>query len=205
MSTDTCHSYPEENVLGQARSEAYSLLGALLRQPPSGELLQKLAGLEWESDLPRPLAAGLQELRDKSSRYTPEAVAEEFRVLFVGLGRGEIVPYASWYLEGVLKGGPLARLRTDLGGLGIAPEADSSEPEDHAGLLCETMALLCQQEAVDPEAYSSFWQQHMTPWMFDFFRDLAKARNAGFYRAVASLGHGVLELDRTLAGAAGKC
>jgi TorA maturation chaperone TorD len=98
----------------------------------------------------------------------------------------------------VLKAGPLARLRSDLGALGIAPAPETAEPEDHAALLCETMALL-NREGADQEAYAGFFREHLAPWMFDFFRDVRGARNAGFYRAVASLGLGVLEVDRSLA------
>ncbi|MEF8824230.1 MAG: molecular chaperone TorD family protein [Desulfohalobiaceae bacterium] len=199
MSTDFEQPARDE-VLERARAEAYSLLGALLRQPPAEKLLDRLTELQWESDLPRPLAAGLEEVRDSSPAHSVEAVAEEFRLLFVGLGRGEIVPYASWYREGVLKAGPLARLRSDLGALGIAPAPETAEPEDHAALLCETMALLNREE-VDQKAYAGFFREHLAPWMFDFFRDLRGARNAGFYRAVGSLGLGVLELDRSLAEA----
>ncbi len=189
-----------DEALARARAEAYSLLGVLLRQPPERELLNRLEELQWESDLPRALSAGLEEVRDSSGTYSAEAVAEEFRLLFVGLGRGEIVPYASWYREGVLKSGPLARLRSDLGALGIAPVPETAEPEDHAALLCETMALLNREE-VDPKTYTGFFREHLAPWMFDFFRDVREARNAGFYRAVAALGLGVLELDRSLAEA----
>ena len=197
MSTDFEQPAREE-ALERARAEAYSLLGALLRQPPAEELLARLGDLQWEGDLPHPLAAGLEEVRNSSAAYSAEAAAEEFRLLFVGLGRGEIVPYASWYREGVLKAGPLARLRSDLAALGIAPASESSEPEDHAALLCETMALLAREEA-DQKAYTEFFREHLAPWMFDFLRDLRGARNAGFYRAVASLGLGVLEVDRSLA------
>ena len=202
MSRDFEHP-ADEGALERARIEAYSLLGALLRQPPGHELLVRLGELQWEEDLPRPLAAGLEEVRDGSRAFSPEAVAEEFRLLFLGLGRGEILPYASWYREGVLKAAPLARLRADLGALGIAPVQGISEPEDHAALVCETMTLLCREEGSDSEAYARFFRKHVAPWMFDFFEDLRGARNAGFYRAVASLGLGVLEVDRSLAGASG--
>ena len=187
-----------DEALERALIEAYSLLGALLRQPPTEKLLDRLAELQWESDLPRPLAAGLEEVRDSSRNYSAEAAAEEFRLLFVGLGRGEIVPYASWYREGVLQAGPLARLRSDLDDLGIAPAPETAEPEDNAALLCEAMALL-NREDVDQKAYTGFFREHLAPWMFDLFRDLQVARNAGFYMAVASLGLGLLELDRSLA------
>jgi len=200
MSTDF-EQPARDGSLEWASAEAYSLVGALLRQPPTRDLLDRLTELQWESDLPRPLAAGLEKVRDSSRTCSAEAVAEEFRLLFVGLGRGEIVPYASWYREGVLKAGPLARLRSDLRALGIAPAPETAEPEDHAALLCETMALL-NREGADQETYAGFFREHLAPWMFDFFRDVREARNAGFYRAVASLGLGVLELERSLSESA---
>mgnify|MGYP006293629769 CR=1 FL=1 len=168
MSTDFEQPAPDE-ALQRTRAEAYSLLGALLRQPPEGGLLVRLAELQWESDLPHTLAAGLEEVRDSSRTYSAEAAAEEFRLLFVGLGRGEIVPYASWYREGALQAAPLARLRSDLGRLGIAPTPETSEPEDHAALLCETMALLARDMGADSGAYAGFFREHLAPWMFDFF------------------------------------
>ena len=61
---------------------------------------------------------------------------------FIGLGRGELLPYASYYLTGFLHERPLARLRADLKRLGIEAAPGQSEPEDHAAILCEIMAAL---------------------------------------------------------------
>ena len=57
-------------------------------------------------------------------------------------GRGELLPYASYYLTGFLHERPLARLRDDLAALGIERVESNSEPEDHAATLCEIMAGL---------------------------------------------------------------
>ena len=53
--------------------------------------------------------------------------------LFIGVGRGELLPYASYYLTGFLHERPLARLREDLAALGIERAEGVAEPEDHAG------------------------------------------------------------------------
>ncbi len=41
-------------------------------------------------------------------------VEREYFALFIGLGRGELLPYGSYYLSGFLHDRPLARLREDL-------------------------------------------------------------------------------------------
>ncbi len=45
---------------------------------------------------------------------SPQAVEREFFNLFIGVGRGELLPYGSYYLTGFLHERPLARLREDL-------------------------------------------------------------------------------------------
>ena len=52
---------------------------------------------------------------------------------------GELTPYASYYLTGLLYDKPLAELRRDMENLGIAPDDDNKEPEDHIASLCEIM------------------------------------------------------------------
>jgi TorA maturation chaperone TorD len=58
----------------------------------------------------------------------------------VGLGRGELLPFASYYLTGFLHERPLAELRGELERLGIGRAPGVHEPEDHIGFVCETMA-----------------------------------------------------------------
>ena len=43
-----------------------------------------------------------------------EKIAREFFDLFIGVGRGELLPYGSYYLTGFLHERPLARLRENL-------------------------------------------------------------------------------------------
>jgi TorA maturation chaperone TorD len=117
-------------------------------------------------------------------------VRREFDVLFIGLDRGELVPYASYYLTGFLNGRPLAHLRRDLRTLGLERLPGVAEPEDHMALLCETMAGLigggtAPSADVDEEA---FFRRHLAPWAGRFFEDLERARAAVFYRPLGRLG-----------------
>jgi TorA maturation chaperone TorD len=112
------------------------------------------------------------------------------------MGCGEMVPYASWYRERMIQASPLASLRTDLMRLGIVRQPDSYELEDHAGALCEAMALISQEAHGVPHAkQAEFFKKHIASWMMRFFRDLRSAKNAEFYRTVAAFGCCFLEAE----------
>jgi TorA maturation chaperone TorD len=121
-------------------------------------------------------------------------VAQEYQDLFIGVGRGEVVPYGSWYMTGFLMDKPLALLRTDLQALGFERQPQVKEPEDHAGALCETMAMLIA-EGRTLDVQRRFFHGHMGPWMKPFFRDLGDARAAAFYRAVSQFGGQFIEFE----------
>ena len=122
------------------------------------------------------------------------ALAQEYQDLFIGLGRGEVVPYGSWYMTGFLMDRPLAVLRGELEALGFERQEGVAEPEDHAAALCETMAMLVS-EGHPIEVQQRFFQNHMGPWMGRFFRDLNEARSAAFYRAVGQFGEQFMEFE----------
>ena len=122
-----------------ARAQEYALLSALLARAPDAALLKRLAGLRGDAS---PLGVAHVALAEAASRTTAEQVEREFFDLFIGLGRGELMPYGSYYLTGFLHERPLARLREDLGQLGIERTEGNAEPEDHAATLCEIMAGL---------------------------------------------------------------
>ncbi|MGK7297038.1 MAG: TorD/DmsD family molecular chaperone [Candidatus Wenzhouxiangella sp. M2_3B_020] len=128
----------------------------------------------------------------------PASLDDEFHALFIGLGRGEVLPYASWYLSGFLMDKPLARLRADLDTLGIERADSVSEPEDHVAALCETMVLLVDADAgVDHATQKQFFDRHLQPWFPRFFADVRAARSTDFYRSVADLGQGFFEFEES--------
>src|SRR5262247_162905 len=125
-----------------ARAEEYALLSVLLARAPDAELLARLGTLRGDAS---PLGLAHAALAEAADRTTAERVEREYFDLFIGLGRGELLPYASYYLTGFLHERPLARLRADLGKLGIERVAGQAEPEDHAAILCEIMAGLASR------------------------------------------------------------
>src|SRR5258706_5837551 len=158
---------PEQNQkmaddVATARAQEYALLATLLVRAPDAKLLQSLAGLRGDAT---PLGVAHAALAQAASETTVERVEREYFNLFIGLGRGELLPYASYYLTGFLHERPLARLRADLGPLGIERTEGNSEPEDHAATLCEIMAGIARGRPPGPHGAGpqSFPKQPATP------------------------------------------
>lgn len=171
------------------RGNVYALLGNLLAGPPDRALLDLLAESTPEEGDDSLLAASWQMLAVAAQRADVDALREEYDAVFIGVGRGEVVPYGSWYLTGFLMEQPLAQLRGDLRALGIARQPGVHEPEDHVAALCDTMALLITGDApASLEQQYEFYTRHLEPWVPKFFRDLQAADSARFYRAVGQLG-----------------
>jgi TorA maturation chaperone TorD len=178
------------------RADSYIMLASILSQPPPNKLMKVLASLDWDAAIPPDLADSLKALRQAASSYSAHVVGEEFNKLFVGLGSGEIVPYASWYRENKIQASPLASLRSDLMALGIVRQAEKHDYEDHAAALCEIMALISQDPCDVPfAAQAEFFQHHLAPWIIRFFKDLSLARSAAFYRIVALFGRSFLKYE----------
>ena len=125
-----------------------------------------------------------------------ERVEREFFDLFIGLGRGELLPYGSYYLTGFLHERPLARLREDLAKIGIARAEGVVEPEDHAGILCEIMSGLASRRLpAPPNSDRLIFDKHMAPWITRFFTDLENAQAADFYRRLGALGRIFMDIE----------
>jgi TorA maturation chaperone TorD len=176
-----------------ARAREYALLASLLARPPDAALLRKLARIESDET---PLGLAHKALAEAAAATDSVAVAREYFELFIGVGRGELLPYGSYYLTGFLHERPLARLRADLADLRIERVEGECESEDHAAILCEIMSGLARGEFVAPvERQRHFFHRHLTPWMARFFTDLEAARAADFYRPVGAIGRLFIEIE----------
>jgi TorA maturation chaperone TorD len=182
---------PDETDL--ARAQEYSLLSSLLLRSPSADFLQQLTLLRGDAtELGRAHAA----LGKAASRAETNAVAREHFTLFSGVGRAELLPYASYYLTGFVQGRPLANLRQTLAQLEIERAEGQSEPEDHAGMLLEIMAgLVIGSLGASAGADREFFGTHLGPWITRFFSDLERTPSASFYASVGSLGRTFMEIE----------
>ena len=131
-------------------------------QPRSVELL-KLRGDA------TPLGLAHVALAQAAGNASAERIAREYFTLFIGVGRGELLPYGSYYLTGFLNERPLARLREDLRAYGIERAEGQVEPEDHAAILCEIMAGMASgQFPVTGQMQQRFFREtsRLLDWSF---------------------------------------
>ena len=184
---------PDVDEVDAARAQEYALLSVLLARAPNAALLERLGSLRGDAS---PLGLAHAALADAASRTNVERSEREYFNLFIGLGRGELLPYGSYYLTGFLHERPLARLREDLGRLGIERVEGQAEPEDHAAILCEIMAGLASRRfPAEAGADRQIFEQHLAPWIGRFFADLERAEAADFYRRVGTLGRVFIEIE----------
>jgi len=179
----------------QYRASAYALIAALLRAAPDQEMLDRLDGLPQETTADGDdLLLAMSTLALSAKIHTPASIEDEFHNLFIGLGKGEVVPYGSWYLTGFLMEKPLSDLRDDLARLGYERNKSVVEPEDHIAALCEVVSLMIA-EGTEISVQNSFFQSHLVNWADQFFGDLSKAKSAVLYKAVARFGAAFIALE----------
>ena len=182
----------EEDAL---RAQLYRLLAHCLHRPLDAEGLAMAASLEGDdTDLGR----AIETFAKVASKSAPEATEQEFHDLFIGIGRGELLPYASYYLTGFLNEKPLAKLRNDMSVLGIERRASVKEPEDHIAALCEMMSGLISgafDAKVDMEQQREFFTTHVGSWAKHFFTDLEAAKSSVLYGALGSVGRAFIEIE----------
>ena len=191
---------------GRLRADTYSILASLLSAPPTRDILDCLNHIQ-PAPQPAPnyadadstdsgdLAQAWQQLRRAADQADLQSLNDEYHALFIGLGRGEVVPYGSWHLTGFLMEKPLSDLRDDLRSLGFEADDRQKDPEDHIAALCEVMALIIRAGDVDEARERAFFVHRVHPWAGEFFKELQAARAAQFYKAVGLLGQQFVELE----------
>lgn len=184
----------------QLRAGWYALLAQLLSREPSEPLLTMLRGLEGDDS---DLGKGIRALAAAARGTTVETAKQEYFDLFIGIGQGELLPYASYYLTGFLNEKPLAKLRVDMARLGIKRAPEVKEPEDHIAAVCEMMAGLIDGAFDAPctlDVQRAFFDTHLAPWAEHFFEDLEGAEAAILYAPLGTLGRTFMGIERTAFG-----
>lgn len=187
---------PEIAEEDRLRADLYDFLGVLLAAPPAGTLLRKTASLGGDES---ELGQAIQSMARVARVTRPEAAEREFNALFIGLGRGELLPYASYYLTGFLNEKPLAQLRGDMAARGITRAENVFEPEDNIASLMEMMAGLITGRFGAPASLEDqrlFWNRHIGPWAKHFFTDLEGAKASVLYASVGAVGRLFMEIER---------
>jgi TorA maturation chaperone TorD len=186
-------SEPTIDEVDLARSHEYGMLALLTGREPGAEVLAQVARLTGDAS---PLGMAHVRLAQAAAETDPRAAGREFFRLFVGVGRGEILPYASYYLTGFVHERPLARVREDLKALGIERSDAVHEPEDHIAILCEIMAgIVAGRFSSEPGTDKRFFQRHLEPWADRLFADIEMKAELPFYRALGAVGRAFIEIE----------
>lgn len=110
-----------DHVSDQLRAQQWGLLARVLSSGPDQQMLDALGDLAGDGTA---LGNAYDVLAQTARATSEQEVRREFFELFVGVGRGELLPYASFYLTGFLNERPLADLRRDLAAMGIERAKD---------------------------------------------------------------------------------
>ncbi|SFS19965.1 TorD/DmsD family molecular chaperone [Yoonia litorea] len=177
------------------RADLYNFLGVLLASPPDELLLEQVKGLSGDQT---PLGEAITTLAKLARVTKPKMAAREFNALFIGMSRGELLPYASYYMTGFLNEKPLALLRQDMAKHGLARSEKVFEPEDNIASLMEMMGAMIAGRFDQPiplDAQRAFFNRHIAPWARLFFSDLEAAKASVFYAPVGTVGRIFIEIE----------
>ena len=195
-------SPPTSSALDEetARAEVYGLLAQLFYAPPTPELLAALRVAPTEAPaaggfLEEPWRALVGVCRDMDDAE----VAAEHDALFGGVGKPEVYLFGSHYLTGFLNERPLARLREDLAGLGLARDEAMPETEDHLAYLCEVMRYLIAGDDVavsNLTRQQAFFADHLQPWASAACDAVVGHPRARFYARLADFTRAFLGVEQ---------
>jgi TorA maturation chaperone TorD len=180
----------------QMRADLYALLANLLFNPPSQEILDLVCNLDGDQNTE--MGQAFDALSVIAGKASLVDIRDEFNGLFIGMGRGELLPYGSYYLTGFLNEKPLATLRNTMRDLGIQKVESVKEPEDHIGRLCEMMSGLILGAYGEPaglDVQKQFFSDHVGTWAGHFFADLESAKSSRFYQPVGTIGRLFVEIE----------
>ena len=197
MTSNTAKSERQE-ILSEEddlRAQLYEFLATLLRIEPTDAVVQQVSQLSGDDS---PIGQASSTLAHLAKQMDGSAVRAEYVDLFIGVGRGELLPYCSYYLTGFLNEKPLANLRQDMAAIGIVRAEGVKDPEDHIASLCDMMAGLIRGQfsrSFTLAEQASFHKKHLAPWAELFFSDLESAKNAVFYAPVGTIGKAFMDIE----------
>jgi TorA maturation chaperone TorD len=182
-----------------ARADFYALLAALFHHAPDAKLLQTLAIAPPIDGGSEGLARAWSELVAASAAMDPEAAAEEYESLFVGVGKARVSVYSGWYTSALWMEPARVRIIAALAELGLARPAGVAEPEDHFAALFDAMRVLVAGGAGRGPAslaeQKRFYESHVKPGVGPFLAAVREAPESNYYRRVAAVGEAFVGIE----------
>ena len=183
----------------RSRAEFYALLAHVYAAPPDRPLLRSIAGAAPIAG-DTPLATAWNRLVAASGAMDAEAAAQEYTDLFIGVGQCDVNLHGSHWLVGAMMERPLAELRGELAGMGLARRPEVVMLEDHLSALFETMRLLVagvdDRPPASVAAQRAFFERHVASWAFSCCAAIRESTIANYYACVAEFTEQYMALDR---------
>ena len=204
--------FEEIEILNRSRAEIYKFLSTVLRDEIQKELLKSLKKSEFLEGLQRVFGCVAREMRDGIKRlveYATEIDVEkehkelryEYANLFLNAGKTPVFPYESVYVTGepLVNQKPTFEVKQfyrEAGIHGVHKKDDYPELEDHIAVEFEFMRYLCENNLIDLQ--TKFIREHLL-WVKKFFDDLKRYSNSEFYKAIAEIGSGFINIEKDIA------
>lgn len=182
----------------RARAGYYALLARLLYAGPDAALLEAIASAdEMAADgSGAGLAGAWRALAAAARAMDAEAAQLEYDQVFVGTGKAEVTPYASYYLSETGREKVLVSLKQELAGMGLARAERAREPEDHFAGIFEVMRhLISGSDDAALQKQRRFFMQFIAPSYSVFCDAISKSGKANFYRYVADFARVFLDIE----------
>ena len=196
LNTSTAQTMPEVREEDQLRADMYSFIANMIRTEPSQELIDSVKTLSGDSSL---IGSSIKLISKLASTIHISEIHDEYVNLFLGVGRGELLPFASYYLTGFLNDKPLSKLRDDMNELGVVRLKEVKEPEDHVSSLFDIMSGLITGKFGKVyliSEQSTFFEKHLNSWVHLLMSDIESAKTAVFYVPIGSLGKEFINIER---------
>ena len=196
LNTSTAQTMPEVREEDQLRADMYSFIANMIRTEPSQELIDSVKTLSGDSSL---IGSSIKLISKLASTMHISEIHDEYVNLFLGVGRGELLPFASYYLTGFLNDKPLSKLRDDMNELGVVRLKEVKEPEDHVSSLFDIMSGLITGKfgkVYSISEQSTFFEKHLNSWVHLLMSDIESAKTAVFYVPIGSLGKEFINIER---------
>jgi TorA maturation chaperone TorD len=182
-----------------ARAELYGLLARLWLGAPDAELMEQFRVAVTQAPQPgAALEAPWQHLVATLRESSEAEAADEYDALFLGVGKPELMLYASYHLSGFLNDQPLATLRRDLQHLGLTRHEGRHETEDHVAYLFEVMRYLIAGDdaaVCNLEQQRRFFRSHVQTWVEAMCDSVAAHPRARTWRALADFTHRFVQVE----------
>ena len=199
MNADQGATSPELDETDRARADLYALLARLYYRGPDAELLQLIvnAAREFGTGSNSPLTRTWKALAEVAANADSAAAQQDYDDLFVGTGRAEVSPYATFYLAETGREKILVRIRDELSAMGLGRKETSHEPEDHFAGLFDVMRHLVECGSTDAALQDQrrFFGRYLDPSYAAFCRAVETSGHAEFYGPVAVLTRVFLDIE----------